>query len=263
MDPKRLEELLAAISTGRTTIDEALARLKHMPFTDLGMARPDVHRALRQGVPETIFCQGKTPQQVAAIAGSLLESHESVLATRCDTEHAAALQYNFPALKYHPEARVAVIGNSPVEDQSKANFTTCIITAGTADIAVAEESAVILEHMAFPLKRIYDVGVAGLHRILAEIPQLQSASAIIAVAGMDGALPSVIGGLVSCPVVAVPTSVGYGTTFGGVAPLLTMLNSCAHGITVVNIDNGFGAAMAVNRIFLSCPQGKENAETQA
>lgn len=263
MDPKRLEELLAAISTGRTTIDEALARLKHMPFTDIGMARPDMHRALRQGVPEVIFCQGKTPQQVAAIAGTMLEVHETVLATRCDAEQVAALEYNFSALKYHAEARVAVIGNSPITDSRKSGFKTCLVTAGTADICAAEECAVILEHMSFPLKRIYDVGVAGLHRVLAEVKEMQSASAIIVFAGMDGVLPSVVGGLVSCPLIAVPTSVGYGTTFGGVAPLLTMLNSCAQGITVVNIDNGFGAAMAVNRIFLSNSQGNEQVETQA
>ncbi len=270
MDRKRLEELLASVATGRTGIDEAMRLLKSLPFEDLGMAKPDLHRELRQGVPETIFCQGKTPQQVAAIAGSILEANDTVIATRCDAEHVAALEYNFTTVKYHAQARVAFVGTAPatdpevvfepgapdksahrLENENKNGFTTTIITAGTADINVAEECAVILEHMNFPLKRVYDVGVAGLHRLLSEVAELQSASAIVAVAGMDGALPSVVGGLVSCPVVAVPTSIGYGTTFGGVTPLLTMLNSCAHGVTVVNIDNGFGAAMAVNRIFLS------------
>ncbi len=275
MDRKRLEELLASVATGRTAIDEAMRLLKSMPFTDLGMAKPDLHRELRQGVPETIFCQGKTPQQVAAIAGTILEGHEIVIATRCDAEHVAALEYNFSTVKYHPQARLAFVGTAPPQDDPndpdyepmvfglgstelsnatavKTNgFHTTIITAGTADIGVAEECAVILEHLNFPLKRIYDVGVAGLHRLLSEVPDLQTAQAIVAVAGMDGVMPSVVGGLVSCPVIAVPTSIGYGTNFGGVAPLLTMLNSCAHGVTVVNIDNGFGAAMAVNRIYLS------------
>lgn len=281
MDRKRLEELLASVATGRTAIDEAMRLLKSLPFTDLGMAKPDLHRSLRQGVPETIFCQGKTPQQVAAIAGSILESHDIVVATRCDAEHVAALEYNFSTVKYHSQARVAFVGTAPAEPdlsdpdaepvvfgldstqagssrpaaEKKNGFATTIITAGTADIGVAEECAVLLEHLNFPIKRVYDVGVAGLHRLLSEVPDLQSASAIVAVAGMDGALPSVVGGLVPCPVIAVPTSIGYGTTFGGVAPLLTMLNSCAHGVTVVNIDNGFGAAMAVNRIFLSKSTG--------
>lgn len=277
MDRRRLEELLASVAIGRTGIDEAMRLLKSMPFTDLGIAKPDLHRALRQGVPETIFCQGKTPQQVAQIAGTILETHETVIATRCDAEHVAALEYNFSTVEYHSLARVAFVGTAaPEHDPSdpdaepmvfglgtaeltnamtdKSNgFATTIITAGTADIGVAEECAVILEHMNFPLKRVYDVGVAGLHRLLSEVPDLQSAQAIVAVAGMDGVLPSVVGGLVPCPVIAVPTSIGYGTNFGGITPLLTMLNSCAHGLTVVNIDNGFGAAMAVNRIFLSKP----------
>jgi len=251
MDPKRLEELLSSLATGNLSVEEAMSKLKSLPFADLDMAKPDFHRALRQGVPETIFCQGKTAKQVAAIAGSLLEVHESVVATRCDTDHLAALQYNFQAVVYHAEARVAIVGNTPIEDEKKSTFQTYVITAGTADIPFAEESAVILEHLGFPLKRLYDVGVAGLHRILREVDGLQSASAVITAAGMDGALPSVVGGLVSCPVIALPTSVGYGANFGGIAPLLTMLNSCAHGISVVNIDNGFGAAMAVNRIYLS------------
>lgn len=270
MDRKRLEELLASVATGRTGIDEAMRLLKSLPFADIGMAKPDLHREIRQGVPETIFCQGKTPQQVAAIAGTILEAHDTVIATRCDAEHIAALEYNFSTVKYHSQARVAFVGTAPPSNDddtvvfgldadvskheaadSKKGFTTTIITAGTADISVAEECAVILEHMKFPLKRVYDVGVAGLHRLLSEVPELQSASAIVTVAGMDGALPSVVGGLVSCPLIAVPTSIGYGTTFGGITPLLTMLNSCAHGVTVVNIDNGFGAAMAVNRIYLA------------
>jgi NCAIR mutase (PurE)-related protein len=256
MDPKRLEELLASLAAGQLSVDDAITQLKSLPFTELGMAKPDMHRALRQGVPETIFCQGKTAKQVAAIAGSLLEVHESVIATRCDAEHLTGLEYNFSALvKYHPEARIAVIGNANVPTDGRSLFHTYVVTAGTADLPVAEESAVILEHLGFPVKRLYDVGVAGLHRILSEVSGLQSASCVIAVAGMDGALPSVIGGLVPCPVIAVPTSIGYGANFGGIAPLLTMLNSCAHGLTVVNIDNGFGAAMAVHRIFLSVRHG--------
>lgn len=256
MDAKRLEELLSSIADGQTSIADAMERLKSLPYAELGMARPDMHRSLRQGVPETIFCQGKTAKQVAAIAGSLLEEHESVIATRCDAEHMAGLEYNFSALvKYHPEARVAVIGNATIPVDGRSMFDTFVVTAGTADLPVAEEAAVILDHLGFPVKRLFDVGVAGLHRILKEVPALQSASAVIAVAGMDGALPSVIGGLVACPVIAVPTSIGYGASFNGIAALLTMLNSCAHGLTVVNIDNGFGAAMAVHRIFSSARSG--------
>lgn len=252
MDPNRLQEVLASIAAGELSVDDAMERLKSLPFTSLEAAKPDLHRALRQGVPETIYCQGKTARQVAAIAGALLEVHESVIATRCDTEHLAGLEYNFSALvKYHPEARVAVIGSASIPQDARGMFPIYVITAGTADLPVAEESAVILEHLGFPVTRLYDVGVAGLHRILGEVEQLQAASAVIAVAGMDGALPSVVGGIVSCPVIAVPTSIGYGANFGGVAALLTMLNSCAQGLTVVNIDNGFGAAMAVHRVFVS------------
>lgn len=249
MDQQRLEELLTSVSEGKVSIDVALNSLKSLPYENLEFARPDLHRALRQGTSETIFCQGKTAEQVGSIAACILESQDAVLATRCDAEHWSFINHKFSNAVYHEKARVAVIGKTPCG--TKQRFSPFVLTAGTADLPVAEESAVILEHQGYKVSRIYDVGVAGLHRLLSKTSELQSASAIIVVAGMDGVLPSVVGGLVAVPVIAVPTSVGYGTNFAGVAPLLTMLNSCAHGITVMNIDNGFGAAMAVHRIYQS------------
>ncbi|MBX9670188.1 MAG: nickel pincer cofactor biosynthesis protein LarB [Candidatus Obscuribacterales bacterium] len=249
MDPQRLEQLLSSVVEGKVSIDAALKTLKSLPFANLEFAKPDLHRSLRQGASETILAQGKTAEQIAAIAACILETQESVVATRCDASQWAFLNNEFATAQYHELARIAVIGKTPITEI--VGFSPFILTAGTADLPVAEESAVILEHLGFAVNRIYDVGVAGLHRLLSKTSELQTASVIIVVAGMDGALPSVVGGLVSVPVIAVPTSIGYGSSFGGIAPLLTMLNSCAHGITVMNIDNGFGAAMAVHRIFQS------------
>ncbi len=263
MDQRRLEQLLASVADGTITVEQALVELKSLPYEDLGVARPDLHRHLRQGTPECIFSQGKTPTQVVEIAESLLKSSPFILATRCDTATFDALRKRFQDVQYHSQARIASIGVHPAPNPAREQLTTAVVTAGTSDVPVAEESAVVLEHFGFTVNRIYDVGVAGLHRVLGEVRGLQSADAIIVIAGMDGVLPSVVGGLVACPVIAVPTSVGYGASFDGLAALLTMLNSCAHGITVVNIDNGFGAAMAVIRMLLKRADEQEDSNVPA
>lgn len=276
MDLDRLKKLVTQVAESSLSVDEAVEQLKNLPYENLGFARVDNHRTLRQGVPETILCTGKTGEQVALIAESLLKHHSAVLATRAEEPHVAAVSPKFPFAKHHMPARILTIahatqGSSPDQksssgqssspgqpsssdqnissssDQASA-FKAIVLTAGTADLPVAEECAVILEHFGVVVNRIYDVGVAGVHRLLDARDQLDEGDAIVVCAGMDGVLPSLVGGLVAQPVIAVPTSIGYGANFEGLAPLLTMLNSCAQGLTVVNIDNGFGAAMAVLRM---------------
>jgi NCAIR mutase (PurE)-related protein len=247
MDPRRIQELLESVAAGAVPPVEALTRLRDLPFEDLGFAKVDHHRTLRKGYPETIFCAGKTPQQVAAIAGRMKQVG-NVLGTRCSGEIMAAVQAEHPEAVYHEMARAFTIEVAPVE---KLDGYIAVVSAGTSDLPVAEEAAVTLESMGNRVERICDVGVAGLHRILEQRERLLSANALIVCAGMEGALPSVVAGLVSAPVIGVPTSVGYGASFGGLAALLGMLNSCASGLTVVNIDNGFGAACAaaaINRL---------------
>jgi len=221
-----------------------MARLRDLPVDDLGFARVDLHRSLRHGVPEAVFCQGKTPAQVVAIASRLAAGHDNVLATRADAAVVAALEASGLPLHIHAEARLVVIKPRPQE----AAGLIVVVSAGTSDMPVAEEAAVTAETMGNRVERIFDCGVAGLHRLVPHLDRLNEANAIIAVAGMEGALPTVIGGLVDRPVIAVPTSVGYGASFGGVAALLAMLNSCAPGVSVVNIDNGYGAAAQANQI---------------
>jgi len=246
MDKHRLEELLNAVAAGQLSAADACDRLKELPYQDLGFAKLDLHRGLRQGLPEVVFCPGKTAQQIAEIMRRLFANHDLVLATRATVELATAVKEELAGVQYRDQARMLILGDIPPPDQALPAVN--IISAGTADIAVAEEAALILEGSAVPIVRTYDVGVAGIHRLLDKLPELRTAAVSIVVAGMDGVLPSVVAGLLPGPVIAVPTSIGYGANFQGIAPLLTMLNSCAAGLTVVNIDNGFGAGVAAFRV---------------
>ena len=236
-------EILDKVAKGEMTPEEAELQLRMKPFVDLGFAKPDLHRGLRQGVPEVIYGEGKTPEQIDKITAVLLEGgQQTVLITRLSAEKAASLKTE---IKYYETARIGVAGIIPGPD---AKGTVVVATGGTSDLPVAEEAAVTAELLGNKVTRVYDVGVSGLHRLLSHKEELMSASVIIAVAGMEGALASVIGGLVDCPVIAVPTSVGYGASFEGITALLAMLNSCASGVTVVNIDNGFGAGYSASMI---------------
>ena len=248
MNETKLLELLKRISSGALAPEEALDKLRGLPFEDMDFAKVDTHRLLRKGYPETIFCQGKTPDQVAAIAARMSECGQNVLGTRCPPEMFHTVQSRADEAVYHETARAFTIMR---EEPPLSRGTVAIVCAGTSDIFVAEEAAVTCATLGSPVDRIYDVGVAGLHRLLEQRDRLTKARVIIVCAGMEGALPSVVAGLVPTMVIAVPTSIGYGASFGGVAALLGMLNSCATGLTVVNIDNGFGAAVAactINRM---------------
>jgi NCAIR mutase (PurE)-related protein len=251
MDTAKLNSLLEAVASGDISAATALDQIKKLPYADLDFAKVDTHRALRQGIPEVIFCPGKTPEQIVAIAKKLHEQNHVVVATRADQFMADQVVPHLKGAIYHAMAKMIVLpGSTDATSASKSHTSTAIITAGTADLPVAEEAAAFLTASGYPIQRINDVGVAGLHRLLSNLDSLLSADVIIVVAGMDGALPSVVGGLVAVPVIAVPTSVGYGSSFDGLAALLSMLNSCAAGLTVVNIDNGFGAAVAAIRILM-------------
>jgi NCAIR mutase (PurE)-related protein len=244
MDPDRLRAILEDVQAGRLSTGAALARLRDLPYEDLRFAKVDLHRALRAGAPEAVFCQGKTLDQVVSILARLGAHHDNVLATRATAETARAVEAAGRRLGDHAEARIVVVKPKPVEGVG----LVAVASAGTSDIPVAEEAAVTCEVLGNRVERVYDVGVAGLHRVLDHHHVLSEANAIIAVAGMEGALPSVIAGLVDRPLIAVPTSVGYGASFGGITALLAMLNSCAPGVSVVNIDNGYGAAVQANQI---------------
>jgi pyridinium-3,5-biscarboxylic acid mononucleotide synthase len=247
MDEKILRQLLEEVREGQTDVDTALGSLRKLPFDDLGYAKIDSHRCLRQGVPEVIFCQGKTVQQVQGIVERMAEHHTNILASRADRDMFDGIREVVKQARYHEIARMVVI--NPIESDSIGNIA--VVSAGTADLPVAEEAAVTAETLGNRVNRIYDVGVAGIHRLLHWCDDLFQANVLVVVAGMEGALASVVGGLVSAPVIGVPTSVGYGTSFGGIAALLSMLNSCASGVSVVNIDNGFGAgyqATLINRM---------------
>lgn len=246
MTRERLLDLLHQVAAGTVPPDAVADQLALAPFEQLPFATIDHHRAIRQGYPEVIYAAGKSAEQVIAIAERLAEQGDGFLITRTDEETRNALVSRFPGAVASAVARTVLLaGRDP---RSRSPGRALIITAGTSDLPVADEAAVTLEAFGCEAHRLTDVGVAGIHRLLAQGDALQAAQVIIVVAGMDGALPSVVGGLVSCPVVAVPTSVGYGASFGGIAPLLTMLNSCAAGVVVVNIDNGFGAGVAAARI---------------
>lgn len=244
MDEHRIRELLADVQVGRVDVEQAMKRLRALPYDDLGdFARLDIHRGLRQGMPETVLCDSKTPEQSAAILARLWQHHDRVLGTRVPPEMAAFIQAQLPEARYDVTSRLIMLERTarvPLPDDAPYAMVVC---GGTSDLPVAEEAAQTLEFLGQRVERAYDVGVAGLHRLLGELDRLLAADVVIAVAGMEGALASVVAGLVASPVIAVPTSVGYGANFHGLAPLLTMLNSCASGVAVVNIDNGYGAAV--------------------
>lgn len=236
-----LKVILENIKSKKLSVEEAYSLLKNLPYEDLGFAKVDHHRHLRKGFPEVIFCQGKTPDQISHIASRISHHGHDVIATRADKKAFLAIKAVLPKAKYHDVARIVTVTRRASRVASRKVIS--IVTAGTADIPVAEEAAITCEFLGLKVEKLFDVGIAGIHRLLKNLKALQKAHVIIAVAGMEGALPSVIGGLVDTPIIAVPTSIGYGASFKGLSALLTMLNSCAPGVAVVNIDNGFGAAV--------------------
>lgn len=244
MNRQRLERMLRDVRSGRLSIADGVEHLRALPFEDLGFASLDHHRSIRQGFPEVILCEGKSTKQVRTIARALLKHHRPFLATRATSEVAAIIKRLHRRAQYHEEARIVAVRDPSQRPAGR----VLVITAGTSDIPVAEEARVTAETMGSRVDTLYDVGVAGIHRLLERRSRLIGARVIVVAAGMDGVLPSVVGGLVDCPVVAVPTSRGYGASFGGLAALLTMLNSCAAGVGVMNIDNGFGAGCLAHRI---------------
>jgi NCAIR mutase (PurE)-related protein len=244
MDPAELRRLLERVRAGNLSVDDALAGLRDLPFEDLGFAKVDHHRPLRNGFPEVIYCPGKTTGQIVEIARAIVAQGNSLLATRAEPHVFDAISAVLPAAEYNERAMTVRLVVEPLE----AREGILLVSAGTADMRVAEEAYETATIMGNRVERLYDVGVAGIHRLLSHTRLLTSARVVIVVAGMEGALPSVVGGLVDVPVIAVPTSAGYGASFGGIAALLAMLNTCASGVTVVNIDNGFGAGCAAARI---------------
>ncbi|MDZ4406203.1 nickel pincer cofactor biosynthesis protein LarB [Prosthecobacter sp.] len=245
MNESKLRELLTQVSEGKLPPDQVLERLRTLPFAEAGQVLADTHRVIRQGFPEAVYAEGKTLTQTSDALTALVAAHGCALATRVTPEMATLLLQRFPTGSYDGVSRLYRIGQM---EGSFKSAPVAVVCAGTSDLPVAEEAAQTLEFAGARVNRITDVGVAGLHRLLARLDDLRSASLVIAIAGMEGALPSVLGGLVAAPVIAVPTSIGYGANLGGIAALLSMLNSCSSGLTVVNIDNGFGAAMAAIRI---------------
>ena len=247
MDIDRLSALLSGVQSGAVSVGDALETLRSLPYDTVGnFAQLDTHRAVRTGMPEVVYCPGKSDEQVAQIMARLAEQSDRVLATRANSAQFAAVRELLPQAEFHSLARLITVGTPPAPLHSERYVA--VLTAGTADTPVGEEAALTLEWQGSRVVRIYDVGVAGLHRLLGHLETVQKANVLVVCAGMEGALTSVVAGLVSRPVVAVPTSIGYGTAFGGIAALLTMLNSCAGGVAVVNIDNGFGAACYAHRI---------------
>ena len=245
MNESKLSDLLDQVSAGILPADQALERLRTLPFAEAGQVLADTHRMIRQGFPEAVYAEGKTPAQTSDALTALVAAHGCALATRVSTEVASMLLQRFPNGSYDGVSRLYRVGQM---NGSFLSAPVAVVCAGTSDLPVAEEAAQTLEFAGARVNRITDVGVAGLHRLLARLDDLRSASIVIAIAGMEGALPSVLGGLVAAPVIAVPTSVGYGANLHGISALLSMLNSCAAGLTVVNIDNGFGAAVAALRV---------------
>lgn len=249
MDEARLKELLERVKSGGASIETAVTELRQLPFADLGFAVVDHHRAIRQGVPEVILGEGKTAEQIVAIARELARTKQNVLVTRIDEAKAAALKTALPETRHNASGRTCSVELAPIPSLSE--LKVALVSAGTSDMPVAEECGETMRMLGITFERVFDVGVAGIHRLLHRRPTLESAGVIIVIAGMEGALASVVGGLVDMPVIAVPTSIGYGAAFGGQTALNGMLTSCASGITVVNIDNGFGAAFAAARILRS------------
>jgi NCAIR mutase (PurE)-related protein len=253
LDPTRIKDLLERVKSGSSSIDDAVSELRELPFSELGYATVDHHRALRQGAPEVILGEGKTVEQIEGISAELARTGQNVFITRLDATKAEKLKGRFPSIRYNELGRTASIETTPIEiDTSR---TVALVSAGTSDLPVAEECGETLRVLGAQCHRVYDVGVAGIHRLMSKRETLVSASVVVVVAGMEGALASVVGGLVSVPVIAVPTSVGYGAAFHGLAALLGMLTSCASGVTVVNIDNGFGAAFAAHRLLQAIKKG--------
>ncbi|EYF01700.1 nickel pincer cofactor biosynthesis protein LarB [Chondromyces apiculatus] len=246
MDPRDVRELLERVRTGELATDQALEVLQQLPFRDIGIATVDHHRALRQGVPEVIFGQGKSVDQIVAIIEEIVRVGQSVLVTRIEPDKGEAIAARVPSFQYAPLARTGKVTVKPPPERAVGPIA--VVTAGTSDIPIAEEAAETLLAIGLRPDRIYDVGVAGLHRLLLRVDELRHAAAVIVIAGMEGALPSVVGGLVATPVIAVPTSIGYGAALSGFTALFSMLTSCASGVVVVNIDSGFGAAMAAHRM---------------
>lgn len=245
MEKEYLTQLLRQVADGKTKPEEAVEALKDLPFEDLGFANIDHHRNLRTGYPEAVFCQGKKPEQIAEIMKELAARNKNIIGTRACQEDYEAVKRVLPQAEYHEDARIIALTRDPLP---KRKGTIAVVTAGTADIPVAEEAAVTARVLGNKVDRIYDVGVAGIHRLFSKLDRIRSASVVIVVAGMEGALASVVGGLVEAPVIAVPTSIGYGANLGGISALLSMLNSCANGVGIVNIDNGFGAAYLASNI---------------
>jgi NCAIR mutase (PurE)-related protein len=245
MTPEKIRIILNDIKEGKLTVDDAMTSMRELPFEDLDFAKVDHHRELRTGSPEVIFCQGKATDHVIQIIKAMYQKGNNILATRANEDLLEILKKEFPEGIVHKLARIFVVKQ---KDIAIPPTRIAVVTAGTADIPVAEEAAVTAEVFGNTVDRIFDVGVAGIHRLYRQLPRIREAKVIVAVAGMEGALPSVLGGLVDKPVIAVPTSVGYGANFGGLSALLTMLNSCAAGISVVNIDNGFGAGYLASMI---------------
>lgn len=257
MDGDQIKRMLEQVAAGELTPDAAVSELKWSPFEDLGHSRLDIHRQLRTGFPEVVYCAGKTVTQVLEIVERLWEHHRFVLATRVTDDQARALTERFPDAAHHESARVVELRETPQPDHTEDTPYILVISAGTSDQPVAEEAAVTAAALGSRVERLYDCGVAGLHRLLGDKQKLDAANVLVVVAGMEGALPSVIGGLVEQPIIAVPTSVGYGANFQGVSALLAMLNSCATGIAVVNIDNGFGAGYMAHLINRKQSGGRE------
>ena len=249
VNPEHLKDLLIAVSEQKTPILEAMERLRRLPYEQLPFATVDHHRALRCGYPEVIFCPGKTPTQTVEIARQLATHGVPVLATRASAEQIVAMRTAFEKIAVNEAGRTVIVNPPEAIEPDSERAYVVLVSAGTSDGPVAEEAAMTLRAMRVPVRRLTDVGVSGLHRLLSQLEVLQNACAVIVVAGMEGALPSVVGGLVACPVYAVPTSIGYGASFGGLAALLGMLNSCASNVSVVNIDNGFGAAFSASSVF--------------
>lgn len=245
MDQAYLTYLMEQVASGEISPEKAVEELKDLPFEDLGFANIDHHRNLRTGYPEAVFCQGKKPEQIAAIMKELAEKNKNVIGTRAVKEDYEAVKRVLPKAEFHEDARMIVVIKEPAP---RREGTIAIVTAGTADIPVAEEAAITAQALGNRVDRIFDVGVAGIHRLFAKLDRIRSAKVVIVVAGMEGALASVVGGLVERPVIAVPTSIGYGANLGGISALLSMLNSCANGVGIVNIDNGFGAAYLASNI---------------
>ena len=248
MDTHKLRTLLTEVQAGRISVDQALDRLRALPYDDLGYARLDMHRSLRQGLPEVVFCQNKTVAQATGILERLWQDHDRVLATRVSAEMAEAIRSRLPEAHYDPTSRLLTLARTQLPPPADDAPYALVVSGGTSDLPVAEEAAQTVAFLGSRVERAYDVGVAGVHRLLSEHERLFHADVVISVAGMEGALTSVVAGLVACPVIGVPTSVGYGASFDGLAPLLAMLNSCAPGVAVVNIDNGFGAGVYAHLI---------------